>query len=101
MLPICRLLARRKIRPQPAKPISIMVQVEASGTVARTEESKVTAPPDGPEIVSNSVSEKGPSIGSETVTGGTKNPNAIELNGSKKFCEAKSVASPNGTFKGS
>ena len=61
----------------------------------------MTAPPDGPEIVSNSVSEKGPSIGPETVTDGTKNPKVMTLDGSEKSCDATSVVSPNGTFKGS
>ncbi len=50
---------------------------------------------------STSVSEKGPSIGPEAATDGRKNPKVTTLDGLAKSCDAKSFASPNGSFAGS
>ena len=66
------------MRPQPAKPSSVIAQVEASGTFATINESKETCSPDGPPMESTSVSEKGPAIGPEAATGGHEESQAHE-----------------------
>jgi hypothetical protein len=48
-----------------------------------------------------SVSEKGPSIGPETITGGAKNATVASVDGLVKSLEAKSVAWSNGSLAGS